>query len=168
MPAYLVTGRSGTGKSAICRELQNQGYTAYDGDAVPDLAGWENVQTGERIGKQYPGHDHVGKFKWEWDEAVLAKLLDQPGVVFLCGSANNALSFMDRFEKVFVLDIDEEEQRRRINSREEHDYGKDQAVQDSIIAYQKETVALARQHGATIVDANGTVKQVVEDILANI
>lgn len=168
MPAYLITGRSGTGKSAICTELKKRGIQAFDGDNVPDLAGWENVQTGERIGKLYPGHDHVGKFKWEWDEQILNKILGEPGVVFLCGSANNALSFMDRFEKVFVLNVAEEEQRRRINSRQEHDYGKDSTVQDSIIAYQKETVALARERGATIIDASPDVEQVVNTILASL
>lgn len=168
MAAYLITGRSGTGKSAICRELQKRGLLAFDGDAVPNLAGWQNTQTNERIGKIYPGHDHVGKFNWTWDDQVLVQTLNHSDDVFLCGSANNALSFMDLFDKLFVLDIVADEQRRRINTRQEHDYGKDVAVQDSIITYQRETVELAKRKGATIIDASPDVSTVVDAILGQL
>ena len=168
MASYLITGRSGTGKSTVCKELLKRGYVAFDGDSVPGLAGWVDIATGQKVNTDYPGHDHVGKFNWNWDETVLKKLLQDNEDVFLCGSANNAYNFYPLFDTVFVLNLEPDEQRRRINNRVEHDYGKDLAVQDSIIAYQKESVEVARNRGATIVDSMPPVDQIVSDILSRI
>lgn len=168
MAAYLISGRSGTGKSTVCKELIRRGYTAYDGDDVPGMAGWISIATGKKVDSPYPGHDHVGKFNWNWDSGILEKLLLQPNDVFLCGSANNSLDFMPLFDKVFILDLDSDEQRNRINNRTEHDYGKEITVQDSIIAYQKEFVQTARGRGAIIVDAMPRVGLIVDDILSRL
>ena len=166
MAAYLISGRSGTGKSTVYKELIRRGFIAYDSDTVPGLASWVDIATERKINKDYPGHDQVDKFKVKWDEETLKELLNQPDTVFICGSANNAFDFMPLFTKTFVLDLDAAEQRRRINNRTEHDYGKDSGVQDGIIAYQKETVAHAREFGAIIIDASDTVEHVTNKILS--
>lgn len=141
---------------------------AFDGDSVSGLADWVSIATGKKVDTDYPGHDHVGKFNWNWDESVLKELLQNTEDVFLCGSANNAFSFYSLFDQVFVLNLEPDEQRHRINSRVEHDYGKDPAVQDSIIAYQKESVEIARTRGAIIVDSMPSVGTIVDDILSQL
>ncbi len=165
MAAYLITGRSGTGKSTVCKELIKLGLKAYDSDTVPGLANWVDRKTGQKINKNYPGHDQVDNFKVKWDETIIKGLLDQPSDVFICGSANNAFDFMPLFAKTFVLHIDATEQRRRINNRTEHDYGKDPAVQDGIIEYQQQTVKDAQNRGAIIIDAMPSTEVIVKDIL---
>lgn len=168
MGAYLIAGRSGTGKSTVCKELIRRGFTAFDSDTITGLASWVDTATGQKINTDYPGHDLVNKSKVTWDETILERLLVQPGDVFICGSANNAFDFMPLFTQTFVLHIDPEEQRRRINNRTEHDYGKDPVVQDGIIEYQQQTVVDARARGAIIINSTPSVEIIVEDILTRI
>jgi hypothetical protein len=51
---YLIEGISGTGKSAVCRELRRRGYAAVDGDN--ELAYQGDPQTGEKT--EGFGHEH--------------------------------------------------------------------------------------------------------------
>jgi len=46
MPLVYVTGLSGTGKSAVCRELKRRGYEAHDTDEEGNAV-WVNRETGE-------------------------------------------------------------------------------------------------------------------------
>lgn len=165
MGTYLITGRSGSGKSTIWKELTSRGYTAFDGDKVPGLAGWTDLATGKRIAEDYPGDDHIGKFHWDWDKPVLTSLLSQPGDIFLCGNADNATKFYKLFDKVFILTLDEAEQRRRIMARPEHDYGKHPEVQNEVIRAQHLLVQEALSLGAVAVDAAPEVGIIVDAIL---
>jgi broad-specificity NMP kinase len=47
--SILVTGISGSGKSAICSELKKQGYTAYDIEEMHGLFNMINKKTGKII-----------------------------------------------------------------------------------------------------------------------
>ncbi len=168
MGNYLITGRSGTGKSTIHKELVSRGYASHDGDSVPQLAGWTDLSIGQRIESDYPGHDHFGKFDWDWDKLVLKELLSQPGETFLCGNADNAINFYGLFDKVFILTLPEAEQRRRIMARSEHDYGKDAAVQNEVIRAQTILVETAMTLGAMVVDAQPSAQIIVDYILEKI
>lgn len=46
MPAFLVTGNPGSGKSALARELAGRGVLAIDPDEDPELAHWEPLARG--------------------------------------------------------------------------------------------------------------------------
>ena len=168
MAHYLIIGRSGTGKTTLWREFLKQGYTAFDGDKVPGLARWIDLSTGQPINKDYPGDDHIGKFEWQWNPAVLTQLLKDHKDLFLCGNADNVRDFYALFDRVFILDLDETAHRQRIMQRQEHDYGKDPAVQNEVIREQQKLVDEVVSRGAIAIDAHMSPPEIVKTILENV
>jgi len=164
----LVTGRSGTGKSTICHELQRQKYTAFDGDEVPGLACWIDTRTAEKTIVDYTQPIDREIYKWQWHEATLQALLSQHTDMFLCGSSDNDLDNFNKFDTVFVLDIPPEIQRTRIVNRMEHDYGKLPAMQDIILSEQQEFVAAASRLGAIVINATLRPSEIIKTILGRI
>ena len=166
MAYYLITSRSGAGKTTICQELLHRGYPAVDGDRAPGLAGWF-----ERVSEQPVTMDYSQPvidpdvYAWNWDAAVLAGILANRETLYVCGSADNSVDFFDRFDKVFVLTLEPATQRQRLAARSEHDYGKSPAMQDIIIGEQRAFVVEALAHGAIAVDAMPPVTQIVDRIL---
>lgn len=107
---YLIEGVSGTGKSSVCRELRARGYHAVDGDN--ELAYQGDPETGEPTAGLTHEH-HI------WDVAKVAALLadrDAP-VTFFCGGSRNFPRFIDRFDGVFVLDLDRDTLIQRLDAR---------------------------------------------------
>lgn len=163
----LVTGWSGTGKSTVCRELIRRSLNAIDADTVklPFLCEWVNTYTGEWLGRGFPEDYSNEKYDFCWRAEVIKSILEVNSVVYLCGNADNAFDFYNHFDYIFILDLPEAEQRRRIMSRVEHNYGQDKATQDAVIQQQKKLVSEAIKRGAIHVDANRPVAVIADDIL---
>jgi dephospho-CoA kinase len=161
---YLITGRAGSGKSAVNTELQNRNLNTLDSDKVPGLARWEDLATGERIAVDPSGFVDYQKVAWNWNEKVLKGLLAARKTLFLCGSASNELDFHPMFDKVFVLTVDPQTQLHRLESRESS-YGKNPRMQEEIIGEQAEFVEQAVQLGAVAIDNTRPIRAVVDEIL---
>jgi hypothetical protein len=165
---YLIEGVSGTGKTAVCKELQRRGYHAINGDR--ELA--------------YPGDPETGKppdgltyepsaiFRSEhhiWDVEKVKTLVanGDEAVTFFCGNSRNFAKFIDLFDGVFVLDIDLDTLNRRINERvalDPTDWGAKPAERE-IIARLYQTKEAIPSSGVTI-DATRPLEQVVDEILS--
>lgn len=113
---FLIKGVSCTGKTSVCKELRRRGYQALDGDT--DLAYQGDPQTDAPT----PGHTHEHHI-WRV-EAVQAMAAngDEP-VTFFCGGSRNFSRFIDLFDDVFVLDIDEDTLLRRLDERPADEFG---------------------------------------------
>jgi hypothetical protein len=106
----LVTGISGVGKSALARHLSADGERAISLDANTDLCRWANP-VGEPVTR--PAHPTLGwlrQHRWCWDPAVLDALIaaERQGPhprTFLCGTSDNQLTLLDRFDTAIMLDI---------------------------------------------------------------
>ena len=113
---YLIEGGSGTGKSAVWEELQKRGYKAINGDR--ELVYKGDPETGKRtesIGFEY--------HKWDVDKVkeIVANKADE--VAFFCGGSRNFHKFIDLFDKVFVLHVDLETLKQRLEKRDADDWG---------------------------------------------
>jgi broad-specificity NMP kinase len=93
---YLIEGVSGSGKTAVCNELQRRGYHAINCDR--ELAYLGDPETGEPAGDltQEPS----ATFRSEhhiWDvEKVKSLVANQHGwVTFFCGHSRNSSKFID-------------------------------------------------------------------------
>ncbi|WP_372424776.1 AAA family ATPase [Salinarimonas chemoclinalis] len=94
--SILITGMSGTGKSAVVAALVARGRSAIDLDAD----GWsewvpcEGDPTGARAG-----------YDWLWNEAKLAGLLaaERDAPLFVAGCASNMGAFVRLFDRVVLL-----------------------------------------------------------------
>ena len=164
----LITGRAGSGKSTVMRELRSRGYNAFDTDEVPDLSRWIDKQTGQPTTVGDIQFVDVSRYYTAWDRTVLEKFLAKHNDVFMCGSSGNDLSFEDLFDRHFVLQVEPQTQIHRLLTRTDNDYGKDPRMHAHITAAQKDHVESAQKLGAITIDAEPDAQTVVDTILAKL
>ena len=87
--------------------------------------------------------------------------------LWLCGQAANAVELADRFDAVFLLDVDQQTMAGRIQRPERgNDFGRVGASLDAALSGYGPFVAAWRRIGAHTVDATRDVATVAEDLLA--
>lgn len=144
---YLISGLPGTGKTSVCLELKNRGYKAIDADrtlAVKNNAGWV----------------------WEIDKFESATNVVDSDFIFVCGSAKNRDDFMDRFEKIFILNVDDETMKYRLKNRTNNNFGKDPQVLARQIANNSGVKSYSEKRGRIVIDATNPLSDAVDQIIA--
>ena len=104
MPLVYVTGISGTGKSAVCHELNRRGYEAHDTDRDGNAV-WVNRKTGEvtaeagAADRSRPGwlDDQEWRIVPSKVQALVGRATDR--LVFLCGGTANEDEVWDLFSR---------------------------------------------------------------------
>ncbi|HSE45793.1 MAG TPA: AAA family ATPase [Gemmatimonadales bacterium] len=156
---YLVEGVSGTGKTSVCRELNQRGYQAINGDR--ELAYQGDPETGQATDTALHQH-HI------WDVGRVRALVadHQEPVTFFCGGSRNFSKFIDLFDEVFVLDIELESLHRRLDQRPQNEWGSKPSERELI-------VRLHRTHedipgAGVVIDATRPLADVVGEILRHV
>ncbi|MVA57411.1 AAA family ATPase [Agrobacterium vitis] len=163
----LIEGVSGTGKTSVATELQRRGYHVIHGDR--ELAYQGDPQTGEPLDASTRaqglldvtfGHRHH-----LWDVSKVKALVSDHNypISFFCGGSRNFLRFIDLFDGVFVLDVDQHTLKTRLASRPEDEFGGKQAERDLIMRLHATREDIPSN--ATIIDATVPIEAVVEAIL---
>lgn len=156
---YLVEGVSGTGKTSVCDELLRRGYQAAHGDR--ELAYQGDPETGEPT-NGFAHEHHI----WEL-EKVDALLAGQgEPVTFLCGGSRNFGKFIDRFDDVFVLDVDRETLRGRLDARSGDEWGVTPS-QRALVLHLHRTKEDIPSRGI-VIDATRPLGIVVDEILRRV
>lgn len=164
---FLIDGISGAGKTTVAEELERRGYDVVHGDRV--LAYTGDPLTGEALsGPPEAAADPIawGYAHWIWPVDRVMRLLadhSQP-VTFFCGGCQNSHRFIDRFDAVFVLEIDRETLARRLESRPEDEFGgtpPEQAYVLGLHAGNRRMVA-----AGIAIDATAPPGKIVDRILA--
>jgi adenylate kinase family enzyme len=165
---YLIEGVSGAGKTAVAIELLRRGYHAIHGDR--ELAYRGDPETGLPLAPETdpPTADWISEHHI-WDvEKVKAHIANRDeAVTFFCGGSRNSAKFVDLLDGVFVLEVDFETMRRRIDARvalEPTDFGGRPEERD-LIARLYATKEDVPQNGIRI-DAVAPIARVVDDILS--
>jgi hypothetical protein len=157
---YLVEGVSGTGKTAVCRELKRRGYHAINGDR--ELAYQGDPETGEPTDSAVQHQHHI------WDVGRVRALVadHQQPVTFFCGGSRNFWKFIDLFDEVFVLDIDLETLHERLDQRPQGEWGSTPSERDLIVGLHrsKEDIPLT----GVLIDATPPLTDVVDEILSRV
>ena len=157
---YLIEGLSGTGKTSVCDELQRRGYQAIHGDR--ELAYQGDPETGEPTAGSVHEH-HI----WRVDKVMaLAASQDHP-VTFFCGGSRNFPKFIDRFDGVFVLEVDLDTLNRRLDERPDEEWGGGKPVERERIVQWHSTKDDVPKNGI-VIDATAPVADVVDEILRSI
>jgi len=148
----LVTGMSGTGKSAVLGELERRGHRVVDTDyggyseQVPraDTAGWEQV----------------------WREDRIEALLDEhdDGLLFIAACVTNQGRFYQRFDAILLLTAPAEVILERVTSRESNEFGKLDAERDRILDDLVTVEPLLRASATAEIDTRAPLDVVVDAI----
>lgn len=156
MKNFLIEGSSGTGKSSVGRELRRRGYFVVDGDN--ELAYQGDPITGEPVAGFAHEH-HI------WNVHLVHEFIRDKSVpmTFFCGGSRNFPKFIDRFDAVFVLQIDAETLQRRLNDRPADEWGGTAAQKESIARLHR-TQEDVPTDGVGI-DATAPLSIVVDEIL---
>jgi dephospho-CoA kinase len=148
----LVTGMSGTGKSAALAELALRGHRVVDTDyggyseevPSPDPGGWEQLWREDRI------------------EALLDE--DGDGVLFISGCVANQERFYPRFDAIVLLTAPAEVILERVASRGSNAFGKSAPERDRIL-HDLATVEPLLRAGATAeIDTRAPLEEVVDTL----
>jgi len=154
---YLIDGGSGTGKTAVCNELQRRGYQAIHGDR--ELRGEPQTGEGGAPERHLPPRWDVAKVK-----AVLAD--HDEAVTFFCGGCLNSSEFIHLLDGVFILEVDDlATLMQRIDERvlvDPSDWGGRQEERDVIRRLHHTKEGLAQ---GCAVDATAPLQSVVDEIL---
>lgn len=164
MPAYLITGESGTGKSSVADELARRGHAAYNTDDMPGLTHF--VYEDGTLVDLSKGHiEDKSELEWVWDAPKLTELLHSADVVFICAVTSRQHEFYDQFDKIILLTIDEPTLKRRLHTRTTNDYGKHPNEMALILAGREGFEQQMLEVGAIPVDATQPLDAVVNEIL---
>lgn len=146
----LVTGMSGTGKSALMSELTTRGYAAIDVDD-PGRA-----LTYPRAG---------GELGWNVNaiRALLSRTTDSP--LFLAGCSDEQAELYAEFDCVVLLSAPKETLRERLASRTENDYGKSPEQLAAVLQYVQTVEPLLRRRADLEVVTTVAIDRVADVIL---
>ncbi|MBM7553053.1 AAA family ATPase [Thalassobacillus pellis] len=156
---YLIEGVSGTGKTSVCKELQQRGYHAINGDR--ELAYQGDPETGERTDGVMHEH-HI----WHVDKVKALVASHDETVTFFCGGSRNFSKFIDLFDGVFILEVDLDTLNRRLDKRPEDEWG-GKKMEREFIARLHRTKEDIPKNGI-IIDATAPIERVADEIIRQI
>jgi dephospho-CoA kinase len=145
----LVTGMSGTGKSAALAELAKRGFEVVD----TDVGGWTEWS------------DEEGGYVWR--EARIAELLDRERDVslYVSGTVSNQGRFYSRFDAVVLLSAPTDVLLSRIEARATNDYGKSADERALVLEHLSWVEPLLRATCTHELDASLALEDVVAQLV---
>lgn len=169
MPIAWITGVSGAGKTSVAAELRQRGWRALDTDGEPGLARWIDPRGNVVERPDEPTEEWLSKNRWAWDASRFDELVSQIGSerVVLCGNASNELEFLERMDRILLLEIDANTMVRRLDDeRRVNDFGTVGDTRDLLIRWLPGYQQRIRSLGAAVIDATASIDVVVESVLS--
>ena len=151
MAVVLITGMSGTGKSAALAELARRGHSVVD----TDYGDWiEDVQLPD------------GSIEPLWNEERIGALLGghSGGTLFVVGTVANQGRFYSRFDAVVLLSAPLELMLERVASRGSNPYGKTDAEREKIASDLTMFEPLLRAGATVEIDTRKPLADVVDEL----
>ena len=168
---YYITGVSGTGKSTVAEELNKRGFFAIDQDSrVYGLCKWKHNTTKEDAQFQYGiGKEFLEANDWYCDVPKLEQLLETAtGPAFVCGVTANQDDYLNLFDKVFLLQCSPETFSKRIDERENNQFGKDPSEKEHILGWYEDLERGLISKGAIVINCEAATSDIADEILKDI
>lgn len=157
MVAVLVTGMSGTGKSAALAELARRGLAVADTDR--DGLGVERWCAEDRRGEQVWDEDRV-------DELLAGHEGSRPGEpLFVGGCVSNQGRFYPRFGAVVLLSAPTDVLLERLATRATNSFGRSSADLERVLADLAAVEPLLRAGAHAEIDTRAPVGEVADHLL---
>ncbi len=155
MAVILITGMSGTGKSAALGQLRQRGYAAVDTDA----GGWIELVPA-------PG----GGMERQWREDLIDDLIaghERSGApLFIGGTVWNQRAFYPRFREIVLLSAPLAVMLERIAARGGNPFGKTAEERRRIVADTAAVEPLLRSSATVEIDTRAPLAEVVDRLAA--
>lgn len=158
MKRILLTGMSGTGKSAVIEELAKLGYKAIDLDST-EFSHWIVVDPSDELTPE-EGKD------WVWQEDRVQKLLstEDADTLFVSGCAENMGQFLTQFNHVILLSAPADVLVERLKTRTNNSFGKEPQQVAQVLALKKSVEPLLRKVSQAEIDTSGELQKVVDRV----
>lgn len=169
LKTVLVTGVSGTGKSAVAEVLLEQKHQVIDVDSVPGLCFWVSRKTGKinPVGNLTDiKNDFINNHQYTIDKEMLKTMLSQmEGLVFVFGSVGDNSELTSLSNKVLLLQCESESLAHRLKTRSSNSFGKDPLVRQRMLEWKVLFDRMMIEAGAEVIDAEQPLEEVVADVL---
>jgi dephospho-CoA kinase len=151
MTKVLVTGMSGTGKSACIEVLNSRGFQSVDTD-TDEWSVWVTQSDGSP--------------DWIWRQEAIDALLDkyEHGQLFVAGCKTNQGKFYSRFDHVVLLSAPADVLLERVTNRSTNPYGKNDEERHQILRYLSEIEPRLRATASIEIDATAPLIDVVDQL----
>jgi dephospho-CoA kinase len=148
----LVTGMSGTGKSAALAELARRGHRVVDTDYGA-------------YSTEVPCAD-TGRWEQLWREDRIEALLDGCGddLLFISGCVSNQAKFYPRFDAVVLLTAPASVILERVARRESNDFGKSATERNRILDDLANVEPLLGARATAEIDTRKPLEEVVDAV----
>lgn len=165
---YLIEGVSGAGKTSVAEELEGRGFHVVHGDRK--FAYYGDPDTGAPL--DWPVFENEaariawGYAHWIWPVARVEAIIADRSVpmTFFCGGSRNSHQFIDRFDGVFVLEVDAETLAARLRRRPDDEFGGRTLERELVLRLHAGDAGLPA--AAERIDATQPIGAVVDAILA--
>jgi dephospho-CoA kinase len=162
MKRILLTGMSGTGKSAVIRELAARGYKAVDADG-DEFSQWVEVEgsAGAEVAPVDSNRD------WVWREDRMQDLLstEDTDVLFVSGCAENMPKFFPQFDLIVLLSAPDSIIVERLRTRTTNQYGKRPDEVARVLSLVKSVEPRLRRAAGYEIDTSAPLEEVVVTLL---
>ena len=156
MAVFLITGMSGTGKSAALGQLRQRGYAAVD----TDIGGWIELA---------PGPGGAG-LEPQWREDLIGALIARhersADPLFIGGTVWNQRVFYPRFREIVLLTAPLAVMLERIAARRGNPFGKTPQERERVIADTAAVEPLLRSSASIVIDTRQPLAEVVDRLAA--
>ena len=154
MAVVLVTGMSGTGKSAVLAELARRGHRVVE----TDRDDWcEEVASDDGTGTEP---------LWREDRMTALLAEHAGGTLVVAGTVPNQGRFYDRFDVVVLLSAPLEVILERVRTRRTNAFGKTDAEREQIVKDHATVEPLLRAGATVEIDTRRPLREVVEELEA--
>jgi shikimate kinase len=159
MKRVLITGMSGTGKSAVIQELASRGYPAHDLD-TPEWSEWIDAAPSDGL-TPVQGKD------WIWRENRVRELLSgwKEGTLFISGCAGNMGRFFPLIDCVVLLSAPVDTIVERLETRSSGSYGHVAEERRKVVELISTVEPLLRKAADREIDTRKPVRATVDEIL---
>lgn len=166
--SILITGISGSGKTAVSSALCEKGYSSYDIDDIPGLFTMFDKRTNLPLVDQDNNNlEQVKNMSWICNVERLQHLMSEEknDIAFYCGNAENISEIVPLFDKLILLKASDEVILHRLSSRTSNDFCKTTEIQEWILTSKDEWENNIKKMNAIVIDTNKDINQVVKEIL---
>lgn len=159
MKRVLVTGMSGTGKTAVIAELQRRGHRAVDLD-TPEWSHWVATDPSDDLTPD-AGRD------WLWREDRVRALLSAPfdDTLFISGCAENMHRLYPLIDHIILLSAPAATIMARLGERSAEAYGHSNEERERVAQLMATIEPLLREAADDEIDTRQPVAATVDEIL---